>query len=187
MNSMKQCMMPLVLFVLLLSGCGPGNVTGVSTGGLSWTVAAEDPIPGIHKGAAEVMTLKFGSATGVTIVVWCAGANGTSSHSSAGSDGAFSVGHFRLPDEAQVGFRCETNDGTMAKVMIAGHTYDTRKGSLFLISRLPKEIQVKQLDVDISNFPKKAAAIKEFAMDNPDVSAFFTDAKKQSKPAEDQQ
>ena len=176
MSPLKQSIALAAFVALLFSGCGAGQVRGVSSGGRSWTVAAEDPIPGIHKGAAEVITLKCGPPTGVTIVVWCADASGVSSHGSAGGFNAFSEGSFRLPGELQVGFRCETSDGARAKVTIADRTYDTTNGSLFLISPQPKATQVKQLDVDITNFPKEAEAIVGFAIDNPDVAAFFKDA-----------
>ena len=168
----------VVAFALLAVGCGPGKVTGVSSGSRSWSIAADDPVPGIHQGAAEVITLKLGSPNGVTIVVWCAKANGVSSHSSAGVGNAYSEGHFRLLGEEQVNFRCETNDGVRAKVTIADQTYDTINGSLFLISSQSNETQVKQCAIDVTNFPKEAVAIQNFATDNPNVAAFFTDAKK---------
>ena len=173
---MKRCMTSLIVLVLLSCGCKLAKVRGVSSGGISWWVADEKPIPGIHKGATEVIKLLFGTPTGVTIVVWCAGASGTSSHASAGSDSAFSEGQFYLPNDRQVDFRCETNDGTTAKATIAGQTYDTSEGALFLVAVGSKEANVKQLNADVDNFPQEAAAIRDFAFGNPEIATFFKDA-----------
>jgi hypothetical protein len=172
----KLTVASLVLVALMATGCGSGRVSGISTGGTTWTVAAEEPVAGIHKGAIEVITLKLGSPNGVTVVVWCAGANGASSHGSTGPVSAFAEGHLQLPDETRVAFRCETDNGTSAKVTIDGREFETSKGSLFLISPQSEEMQIKQLAANVRDFPNEGVAIKDYALDNPEISAFFKDA-----------
>lgn len=55
----------LAVLPLALLGCGPPKAAGISTGGTTWMIVNDNPIPGIHEGTASVMTLTFGPPTGV--------------------------------------------------------------------------------------------------------------------------
>jgi hypothetical protein len=97
--------------LLMVLGCGPRKVTGIASGGPSWTVVAEDPIPGIHDGTLSEITLKFGPPTGVTIVFW-GDVSSSSTHGATRDDHAFVEGTFFKSDGTPIKYRCETADGS---------------------------------------------------------------------------
>ncbi|MBC8867966.1 MAG: hypothetical protein H8E44_01040, partial [Planctomycetes bacterium] len=92
-------------------------------------------------------------------------------------------GTFFTSDGRRVEYRCETDNGTVAKFTIDGTAYDSTKGSLFLISTQSERTQVKQLVADVLNFPREAEAIRDYAFDNPEIATFFKDAKNE-RPVE---
>ncbi|MBC8875270.1 MAG: hypothetical protein H8E44_38090 [Planctomycetes bacterium] len=183
---MKRIAVPLVVVPFLaMPGCGPRKVVGIASGGPSWTIVAEDPIPGIHDGTASVITLRFGPPTGVTVVVW-SDVSRSSTNGGTRDDHAFDEGTLLTTDGRRVEYRCETDNGTVAKVIIDGTAYDSTKGSLFLISTQSEKTQVKQLVADVRNIPREAEAIRDYALGNPEIAAFFKDAKNR-RPVEQEQ
>ena len=186
LTSTRMIAIPLVLVAFLaIPGCGPREVAGIASGGPGvWTIVAEDPIPGIHDGTASVITLRFGPPTGVTVAVW-GDVSSSIGNGATRDDHAFWEGTFFTSDGRRVEYRCETDNGTVAKVTIDGTVYDSTKGSLFLISTQSEKTQVKQLVADVRNFPREAEAIKDYALGNPEIASFFKDAKNK-KPVEEE-
>ena len=161
---------------LLVLGCGPGKSVGIETRGPSWTLSSDDPIPGIHSGTLSIFTMKYGPPTGVTVALW-SDLSGSSSHGSAGAGGAAIDGTFEPSHGTGINYHCETADGIVAKVTIAGTAYTSDQGALFLISSQSDPPKVKQLSADVTSLPGEAAAIKDYAMTHLEILDFFSGSK----------
>lgn len=145
--------------VLLACGFGvcsaqTGGTYGISDGGANWTVAVEDPIPGIDAASVSVVKLFAGAPKGVSFVVWSDLPNGRSGSGGGGMVGGASFkGHHRATGGRRLDFHAKSTDGKTATVTIADVTYDLDKGSLFLVATGDKSPKVVQVEYETTNFP----------------------------------
>ena len=160
-------------------GCGPQRVVGVSSGGPSWTVAADDPIPGIHHGSAAVARMKFGPPQGVTVVIWSDLSDATT-RGATRPDRAEVDGSLTGPAGKRVEFHCETVDGVAARVVVDGRRFDSARGSLFLMSTQSAAPQIEQLALDVGDLPQRGPELRDYALARPPIAEFFRRAKPSS-------
>lgn len=168
----------VLLALIVFTGCGRANRShGVASGSSSWTIASEDPLPGVDHGSINVTTLKCGSPQGVTVVIWSDLPNGGRQSANATSDLAWEEGHHVGAGGRRIGFRSETRDGLTASVAIDGSPFDTSNGRLFLVSTQGETPQVLQLKADVAEMPRDGEGLKEFAARHAEIEEFFTKAK----------
>jgi len=171
----------LVLFAV--TGCLKTSAHGVATGSVTWINSAAKPVPGIHEGTVDAVTLKHGPPQGVKIVFWGDLSSGKS-HGSGSPTGAAAEGQLLANGETRVKYRCETTDGTTAAITIEDQKFDSINGSLFLISTQQGKTQVKQLKFDVGKFPTNTAAIQKLAADNQQIREFFEAAQPTGEEAQ---
>ncbi|QDU27580.1 hypothetical protein ETAA8_26680 [Anatilimnocola aggregata] len=168
-----------LLLLITLTGCLKTSANGVSTGAVTWVTTTADPVPGIHEGTVNVVTLKHGPPQGVKLVFWGDRSSGKS-HGSGSATGASAEGELLEAGQPLAKFRCETKNGTDATITIEGQTFDSKDGSLFLISTQDDKPQVKQLKIDVNKFPTQTQQIQQYPEDHPEVKEFFTAAHRQA-------
>ncbi len=59
-------------------------------------------------------------------------------------------GKVRLKDGSQLVWKFQTSDAAIGEILIAGHSYESAQGGLFLIDAATKPVTIEQLDVDLS-------------------------------------
>ncbi len=169
----------LVFCGLVLSGCRPHREMGLSTSGVSWMKVVENPTPGIHEGSTSVLTLKNGSSTKATVVVWADVSGGSTSGSSRGGV-SIVEGTLQAKSGRSLTYRIEMKDEGNALLTAEGVNCPCKDGSLFLLSTQSDTPVWKQLQIKELKLPSDATEIVEFAMKEPDIVQFFEEAKRKS-------
>ncbi|WP_425618506.1 hypothetical protein NA78x_002213 [Anatilimnocola sp. NA78] len=160
------------LLLLPLGGCYKATHRGVATQSVSWTTTVDKPIPGVHVGSVDAVTLKHGPPLGVKVVFW--GDVSRGKVQGLGSPtGAHAEGELVTAGMATVKYRCESTDGTTATIDIDGQKFKTADGALFLISTQGATTKVKQLKFDVRQVPTNTQGVQQLAAENADISEFF--------------
>ncbi|TWT40172.1 hypothetical protein KOR42_49540 [Thalassoglobus neptunius] len=174
MTSKIKWLAILVAGISLLHSCRPSHgETGVRSSSATWSMAAENPIPGIDVAAVEAVTIHLDSPDGLKVVFWSAGSSGSSMRSSSGPQSAVCEGSFAHPG-GRIPILCETKDGRDAAVVIDSQKFQTDQGTLFLIARRDSKVDVLQLDVDVMSLPTSIEKLRSYARSNDRIIKFFS-------------
>ena len=158
------------------SGCAEKARNGVSSGGPSWNMSAENPVPGIDHGTATVTTLNCCNAEGVTVVIWSDLSSGAQSSAKATDQLAREEGSHTGEGGRKVGYTIETTDGKSATITLEGAQFSTAAGNLFLISTQAEKPRIAQINVTIDDFPNEPEKIMDYAQKHEDITKFFVAA-----------
>jgi hypothetical protein len=168
-----------------LAGCGKSfSTVGVQSGTTTWSIAAKEPIAGLHEGSIEFTTLQFGPPGGVSVALW-SDSSSSASRASSSTAGAFMDGEFPAASGTPVAYHCETKNGVHVLITVDGTEFDSRQGALILVASRGKEPRVAQLNVNVTDIPKTAEQILDFARQHPEIEKFFRDANA-TPPVEEQ-
>lgn len=115
---------------------------------------------------------------GLRILIWFDVAGEVSgSGSGSTSDPVYRVaGRASASDGRRIDWRVETADGRTATFSIDGRSYDLSKGVLFLVRTKGGDLQVQQLDRDLSAVGPTNESCEAFAETDPDISRFIREA-----------
>lgn len=166
----------LILAAGTLAGCVKAHRHGASSGGPSWSISTENPIPGIDHGTANISKLTCGPPEGVTVVVWSDLGNGSRSSAAADSRRAYDQVTHTGAGGRTISYTVETIDGESATITLQGATFTTTAGNLFLVSTQQGTPRVAQINLNVEDFPDEANAIKQFALDHEEIKDFFESA-----------
>jgi hypothetical protein len=72
-----------------------------------------------------------------------------------------------------VTWRLESKDGKTAKFTITGKLFDLSAGNLFIIQSSSGDLEVKQLQRDLSDVQADAGSVTEFGLSDPTILAFI--------------
>ncbi len=172
----------LLIFVAGCQKSAPAPELPISAGGLlplSWSPTDANPMPGIDQAYISTFWIpQFTKSRHPVLLLWfdTYGAKAAWHERTDGFDGKLGdiAIEFHLASET-------SDDGT---VTIAGTDYDTKKGSLFLISTEREDPVVKQLDRSVADLDILTVGesstdkdkLKALARSDSDISTFFRDA-----------
>lgn len=115
---------------------------------------------------------------GLRILIWTdvVGDSGAGGSSSTEEDGYRLEGYALGPDGRSFDYYLETTDGISADFSIDGEAYDLAQGALFLVTGSGGEIEVTQLDQDLSAVTLTNDGIEAFGQETPAVRALIEQA-----------
>ena len=176
------CLWGTLAGVVCLTGCRSNSTQAEFKGG-SHVVVKWGPEDHPVVGGTSAHYGQWGE--GMAYVVWTdrtAGWGGAGGAERTGDKARAEYRAVQTPsDGPRVEFQYEMNEtaaGREGKITINGTTYDLAKGSLFLVSTKGPEPEVVQLDRDTLKLKPGKEALEELAKNDPEVTAFFTKAKK---------
>jgi hypothetical protein len=179
------CSLLLAVGVTGLSGCGnQPSVELEQTRSVFWMDQGKgDRVPGLEEARLWYAATRDGQQA---IVIWTdtGPAKGYGERLGGSGTDRFVSAHAEVGDGRRVEWRWEARSDGGLMLTINGSTYDPGKGSLLLVSTRGGAGTVLQLDRDLgqlkphfdSSFPeeKRVAALKEFAMGDQAITAFFS-------------
>jgi hypothetical protein len=112
---------------------------------------------------------------GLTLMIWFDGAKSSAcSSSSSTSDPQFVLQcHAVSRSDVRFDWVLESEDGVTADFSIDGQSFDLEGGKLFLITTSSGEIEVQQIERDLSSVRPEADSITEFGLKDPVIQEFI--------------
>jgi hypothetical protein len=115
---------------------------------------------------------------GLNLMIWFDGAKSSAcSSSSSTSDPQFVLQcHAVSTTDIRFDWHLETEDGVTADFSIDGKSFDLEDGKLFLIRTSSGEVEVMQIERDLSSVRPDADSIIEFSLNDPTIQEFIHDS-----------
>jgi hypothetical protein len=127
-------------------------------------------------GDTTVHYVQLGPDGRIGLVVWSdlSGAGGQKSESDLFK--STTAGFVSSPDGRRVDWEWKGSREKSGDFQINGSAYDLANGTLFLVSTTRGQVQVTQLDVDLSNIKPGKQGLEAFANNQPKVAQFISEA-----------
>jgi len=163
-NLAEQRVVLLLAVFLFLAACsarttppGPNAIAG-AVGNTSYTLLAWDE--------------------GLRILIWTdlTGAWGSTGSGSTEDEVYREEGYAEAPDGQSFVYYLETRDGLTASFSIDDKPFDLEQGSLFLVVSSDGEIEVTQLDYDLSTLTPTNEGIEAFGQNMPAIADMMEQA-----------
>lgn len=183
---LNRLLLPFSLSILC--SCAPpgtGPVHGISERSASFIHVGDDSVPGLDRGSVLAVTMQAGPPAGVPFVVWSDASN-VSGHGEGSSHGASYVAELHTDEGSTIDVHAATNDGVSGTVTINKTAYNLRDGALFLVSTQGSATAVKQMDLDVTDFPIEQEELRRIVNEHPEIADFFKPAAEGSQANSDQ-